>query len=187
MAGAGAAGAQSPTPGARSTAADRYCDLVDRLNSRLGRALALSIFIVTAVVIYEVFVRGAIGQATSWANETTIYLSACAYLLSGGYAMAHRRHVRIDLVYDRLAPRTRARLDLFTFTFFFIYVGALIWVGTTLAWGSFLEGEGTGTPWNPRIWPVKFAIPLAGLLLLLQGVSNLLRDLGVARSESQAS
>ena len=184
---AGAGGAQTPAPPARSGVADRYCDLVDRLNSWLGRALALSIFIVTAVVIYEVVARGVFGNATTWANETTIYLSACAYLLSGGYALAHRRHVRIDLLYERLVPRTRARLDLFTFIFFFIYVGALIWVGTTLAWGSFLEGEGTGTPWNPRIWPVKFAIPLAGLLLLLQGVSNLLRDLGAARPECRAS
>ena len=63
--------------------------------------------------------------------------------------------------------------------FFFIYVGALIWVGTQMAWGSFLQSEGTGTPWNPPIWPVKMAIPIAGLLLLLQGIVNLLRDLGV--------
>ena len=95
--------------------------------------------------------------------------------------------MRIDLIYDRLAKGARARLDLFTFLFFFIYVGALMWVGTTLAWGSFLEGEGTGTPWNPRIWPVKFAIPIAALLLLLQGAANLLRDMGIARSESRAS
>jgi TRAP-type mannitol/chloroaromatic compound transport system permease small subunit len=167
--------------------ADHFCDGVDGLNSWLGRGLALSIFVVTLVVLYEVVSRGVFGQATTWANETTIYLSACAYLLSGGYALAHRRHVRIDLLYDRLAPATRVKLDVFTFLFFFIYVGALIWVGTTLAWGSFLEAEGTGTPWNPRIWPVKFAIPFAGLLLLLQGVSNLLRDLGMARTQTRTS
>ena len=179
--------AQGNVPPARSSLVDRFCDLVDRLNCGLGRALALSIFVVTLVVLYEVISRGMFGAATTWANETTIYLSACAYLLSGGYALAHRRHVRIDLIYDRLAKGTRARLDLFTFLFFFIYVGALMWVGTTLAWGSFLEGEGTGTPWNPRIWPVKFAIPIAALLLLLQGAANLLRDMGIARSESRAS
>ena len=123
----------------------------------------------------------------TWANETTIYLSACAYLLSGGYALAHRRHVRIDLIYDRLSPRTRARLDLFTFLFFLIYVGALIWVGTHDGLELVPEAEGTGTPWNPRIWPVKFAIPLAGLLLLLQGIANLLRDLGGAARTSRAT
>lgn len=175
-------------PGAASAAAaDRFCDAVDRINSWVGKGFALTIFIVTGVILIEIFARGVVGQATSWANETTIYLSACAYLVSGGYALAHRRHVRIDLLYDRLSVTARARLDLFTFVFFFMYVGALIWVGSTLAWGSFLEGEGTGTPWNPRIWPVKFAIPIAGVLLLLQGIANLLRDLGVARRESRAN
>lgn len=167
--------------------ADRFCDTVDCLNSWIGRFFALSIFVVVIAVLYEVFARGMFGQATLWANETTIYLSAAAYVIGGGYALAHRRHVRIDVIYERLSPRTRAKLDLFTFVFFFIYVGALIWVGSTLAWGSFLQGEGTGTPWNPRIWPVKFAIPIAGVLLLLQGISNLLRDLGIARPDSRAS
>ena len=163
--------------GGRSPLADRFCDSIDRLNSWVGRFFALSIFVVVLAVLYEVFARSAFGQATIWSNETTIYLSAAAYVIGGGYALAHRRHVRIDVIFDRLSPSTRAKLDLFTFIFFFIYVGALIWVGGTLAWTSFLQGEGTGTPWNPRIWPVKFAIPIAGVLLLLQGISNLLRDL----------
>jgi TRAP-type mannitol/chloroaromatic compound transport system permease small subunit len=173
--------------GGRSPLADRFCDTVDRINSWVGRFFALSIFVVVLAVLYEVFARTTFGQATIWSNETTIYLSAAAYVIGGGYALAHRRHVRIDVIFNRLSPGTRAKLDLFTFIFFFIYVGALIWVGSTLAWTSFLQGEGTGTPWNPRIWPVKFAIPVAGVLLLLQGISNLLRDLGIARPESRAS
>jgi len=183
----GERGGGEAAPPVPPRAADRFCDAIDRINSWIGKGFALTIFIVTGVILVEVFARGVLGQATTWANETTIYLSACAYLVSGGYALAHRRHVRIDLIYDQLSARTRARLDLFTFLFFCLYVGALIWVGSTLAWSSFLEGEGTGTPWNPRIWPVKFAIPLAGLLLLLQGIANLLRDLGVARPESRAT
>ena len=182
-----AAGAQDDLPPVGLSFADHYCNLVDRLNTWVGRGCALSIFAVVFAVLYEVIARGVFGQATIWANETTIYLSAVAYLVSGGYALAHRRHVRIDVLYERLAPRTRAKLDFFTFAFFVIYMGALVWVGSTLAWGSFLEAEGTGTPWNPRIWPVKFAIPLAGLLLLLQGIANLLRDLGVALAQSRAS
>lgn len=173
--------------GERRSLADGFCDTVDRLNSWVGRFFALSIFVVVIAVLYEVFARTMFGQATIWSNETTIYLSAAAYVIGGGYALAHRRHVRIDVIFDRLSPSTRAKLDLFTFVFFFIYVGALIWVGSTLAWTSFLQGEGTGTPWNPRIWPVKFAIPLAGVLLLLQGISNLMRDLGIARAQSRAS
>ena len=186
MPGSQPSGAHAGAPRARHPFADRFCDLVDLTNTWVGRLCAWSIFFVTAAIVYEVVSRGAFGLATIWANETTIYLSACAYLLGGGYALAHRRHVRIDLLYDRLSPATRVRLDVFTFLFFLIYVGALVWVGTTLAWSSFQQGEGTGTPWNPPIWPVKFAIPLAGVLLLLQGIANLLRDTGIAGSRSRA-
>lgn len=181
------AGGREGRPPARAPLADRFCDAVDRINSRVGRFWALAIFAITLAVLYEVVSRGAFGQGTLWSNETTIYLSALAYLIGGGYALAHRRHVRIDLIYERLSPRARAILDLFTFVFFLLYAGALIWVGTTMGWTSFQQGEGTGTPWNPPIWPVKFAIPVAAVLLLLQGIANLLRDTGVARPESRAS
>lgn len=170
-------------PAPRQSAADRFCDAVDALNGWIGVGLGFSICIVTFAVVYEVAVRSALNQPTSWANETTVYLSAVAYLLAGGYALLHRRHVRIDVVYAALSPRTQARLDLFTFVFFLLYVGTLIWVGGQMGWQSFQQNETTGTPWNPYIWPVKLAIPAAGLLLLLQGIANLLRDLGIAAAK----
>jgi TRAP-type mannitol/chloroaromatic compound transport system permease small subunit len=179
-------GAAEPPPAADSSV-DRFCDAVDRVNTWVGRLSALAIFGVTFAVLYEIVARGVFASATLWSNETTVYLSAIAYLIGGGYALALRRHVRIDLVYVTLSPRTRAVLDCLTFVFFVLYVGALVWVGFTIGWTSFQQGEGTGTPWNPPIWPVKLAIPLAGLLLLLQGIVNLLRDIGIARPVSRAS
>ena len=82
------------------------------------------------------------------------------------------------MLYAALSPRARARLDAFTFVFFVAYMLTLIWFGGSDAWNSFSIGETTSTPWNPVIWPVKAAIPAAGVLLLLQGFSNLFRDLG---------
>ena len=102
------------------------------------------------------------------------------YLLVGGYALLHRRHVRIDLLMGMISPRAARILDLVTLPFLVVYALALIIAGCDLAWASFLQSEGTGSPWNPRIWPVKMCIPLAGLLLLLQAFSNLFRDLGMA-------
>ncbi len=156
-----------------------FCAAVDRLNTWVARFWGASILFVTFAILYEVVARGLFGQATIWANETTVYLSAVAYLLGGGYALLRRGHVRIDLIYGALPPTLRLIADVASFVFFALYVGALVWVGTQMAWGSFLQSEGTGTPWNPPIWPVKMAIPIAGLLLLLQGIVNLLRDLGV--------
>jgi TRAP-type mannitol/chloroaromatic compound transport system permease small subunit len=160
----------------------RFCDGVDRVNEWVGVLIGLTVVVVTLAVIYEVVARTAFSKPTLWSNETTIYLSAMTYLIAGGYALRHRRHVRIDVIYERRSPKAQARLDLVTFIFFLGYAGTLLWVGFEMAWDSFLQRETTATPWDPPIWPVKMAIPLAGLLLLLQGVANLLRDLGLAPS-----
>ncbi len=164
----------------------RFCDAVDRVNEWVGVVFGLSVIVVTGAVIYEVVARTAFGKPTLWSNETTIYLSAMTYLIAGGYALRHRRHVRIDVIYERRSAKTQTRLDLVTFIFFVGYAGTLLWVGADMAWDSFLQRETTATPWDPPIWPVKAAIPFAGLLLLLQGIANLLRDLGLApRAETQ--
>ncbi len=169
-------------PGSRGPLA-RFCAAIDRLNKWSGLFWGFTVVAVTLAVLYEVIARTTFGAPTQWGNETTIYLSAMAYLLAGGYALLHRRHVRIDVLYERLAPRTRARLDAFTFLFFVAYVVTLIWAGGTDAWNSFQIGETTSTPWNPPIWPVKMAIPLAGVLLLLQGFANLVRDMGWVQTD----
>jgi TRAP-type mannitol/chloroaromatic compound transport system permease small subunit len=173
--------------GAPRSFALRFCDAIDAVNEWVGRVWGVTILAVSFAVIYEVVARGVFGSATLWSNETTIYLSAMAYLVAGGYALRHRRHVRIDVVYQMFSPRTRARVDLATFVFFLIYAGTLAWVGGQMAWTSFLQGETTGSPWNPPIWPVKTAIAVAGLLLLLQGIANLLREFGVDGGDDVAA
>jgi TRAP-type mannitol/chloroaromatic compound transport system permease small subunit len=165
--------------------AARFCSAIDALNEWVGRLAGLTVLAVTLAVIYEVVSRGLFDQGTLWSNETTVYLSATAYLIAGGYALLYQRHVRIDVVYQLFSPRARARVDLVTFVFFLIYAGALTWVGSQMAWTSFMQGETTGSPWNPPIWPVKMAIPLAGLLLLLQGIANLLREFAAARVRAE--
>ena len=175
-------GSDDAAAGPASSVLARACDLVDRINEWSGLFWGFTIVFVTLAVLYEVVARTLFGAPTEWGNETTIYLSAMAYLLAGGYALLHRRHVRIDVLYEALSKRTQVRLDAFTFLFFLAYVLTLIWVGGADAWNSFQIGETTSTPWNPPIWPVKLAIPAAGVLLLLQGIANLLRDLGWVRS-----
>lgn len=157
-----------------------YCRAVDRLNEGVGWLLGPMIVFVSAAIVYEVVSRGVFNVATTWVSETSVYGSAAVYLLAGGYALLHRRHVRIDLVLGALSPRLAQVLDLVVLPFLLVYLGALVVVGGEMAWTSFVQGEGTGTPWNPRIWPVKACIPLAGLLLMLQAFSNLFRDLGLA-------
>jgi TRAP-type mannitol/chloroaromatic compound transport system permease small subunit len=178
---------EEPVETRRGSELARFCAVIDRINTWVARFWGASIIFVTIAILYEVVARGWFEQATIWANETTVYLSAVAYLLGGGYALLRRGHVRIDLIYGTLPPGPKRIADVLGFIFFSLYVVALVWVGTQMAWGSFLQSEGTGTPWNPPIWPVKMAIPVAGVLLLLQGIVNLLRDLGIVAEAELAT
>lgn len=173
----GAAGGQPRRP-LPSSGLARLFARVDQINQWVGTAWALTVVIVTAAVCYEVLMRTLFGRPTVWSNEVTIYVSACAYLLAGGYAMLHRQHVRIDVLYIAVSRANQRRLDVATFVFFVAYCLTLIYVGGWQAWDALAIWETTGTPWNPPIWPVKLAIPVSGVLLLAQGTVNLLRDLG---------
>lgn len=154
----------------------RFCDTIDRINEVLGRVLGASIAFVSAAIVYEILSRVMLGMGTIWVSEGTVYLASSVYLLAGGYAMLHRRHVRIDMIFGLLSPRAVRALDLIALPFIIGYALTLVIVGGQFAWTSFLQSEGTGTPWNPPIWPVKACIPVAGVLLILQAISNTLRD-----------
>jgi TRAP-type mannitol/chloroaromatic compound transport system permease small subunit len=177
--GALGAGRAAPPPGPEGAIA-RFCSGVDRLNEAVGWLLGPFIIFIAAAICYEVVSRGVLNLGTVWVAETAVYGSSAVYLLAGGYALLHRRHVRIDLLLGALSPRLTQWLELAMFPFLVLYAGSLLLVGWQLGWTSFEQSEGTGTPWNPAIWPIKLCIPLAGLLLLLQAFSNLFRDLGLA-------
>ncbi len=158
------------------------CDRIDALNEGVGWLLGPVIVFVSLSIMYEVVSRGGFNVATVWVNEGTVYASAAAYLLAGGYAALHRRHVRIDALFGYLSERTKKRLDLIALPFLIGYALTLVVIGGQMAFTSFLQGETTGTPWNPPIWPLKACIPLAGVLLLLQILANTLRDIGVVET-----
>lgn len=161
----------------------RLVAVIDAVNEWIGRVVGFQIVLIVGVVMYEVVLRSLFQRPTLWANETMIYVTAMAYLLAGGYALRHRRHVIVDVVYQRLPPRVRNGLDRLTFVFFVLYMVTLIWIGWQFAWDSVKLRETAGTPWDPPIYPVKLAIPVAGLLVLLQGVANLGREWAGGREE----
>jgi TRAP-type mannitol/chloroaromatic compound transport system permease small subunit len=164
-----------------------FCRHVDRLNEGVCWLFGPVIVFVAAAILYEIILRGAFNVGTIWVSETSVYGTAAVYMLAGGYALLHRRHVRIDLVLSSLAPRLGRQLDVIVLPFLIFYLGVLIVVGGNMAWTSFLQGEGTGTPWNPPIWTIKACIPISGVLLLIQTFSNLFRDLGLAPAPTPTS
>jgi TRAP-type mannitol/chloroaromatic compound transport system permease small subunit len=93
----------------------RLCRAIDLLNTWVARFFGATILVVTFAILYEVVARGVFNRPTIWANETSIYLSAAAYLLGGGYGLLRLGHVRIDLVYGVLSPGPRRVADIVGF------------------------------------------------------------------------
>jgi len=154
-----------------------FLSKIDAISIWSGNIVSAINPIVVVLVVYEIIRRFVFNAPTIWANEATVYLSALAYLLGGAYSHYYKAHVRVDILYLKFSPRARAILDVMTFFFTFVYLGSLIWVGSTYASDSIKVLEKTGSPWNPPIYPLKIAIPLGAALLLLQSIANFVRDL----------
>lgn len=153
---------------------------VTRLNDFIGRWVALLIFAMFAFLLLEVGFRYLFNSPTVWTNELTQMLFGIYAVMSGGYIMAHRGHVNVDLLHSHLRPRKRAFLDIVTSLVFFIFTLALLWFGIDMAQESMSSWETSYSAWNPPIWPVKLAIPIGTALLVLQGLVKLLEDIAVA-------
>jgi len=153
---------------------------ITRLNDMIGRWISLLVIVMFVLLLIEVFFRYVMGAPTIWANELTQLLFGFYSVMAGGYIMAHRGHVNVDILYASLSVRTRAILDVFTSFLFFIFMATVLYFGSSMAWESASGMETSFSAWNPPIWPIKLAIPVGAFLLLLQGIVKLLQDIAVA-------
>ena len=153
---------------------------VTKLNEWVGRILAYLIIPIFIFILIEVFLRYLFNAPTVWTNELTQMLFGAYTVLSGGYILAHRGHVNVDILHSMLPVKMRAIVDIFTSLLFFIFVMAFGWFGYEMAKESIETWETSYSAWNPPIWPVKLAIPLGAGLLFLQGVVKLLQDIAIA-------
>ena len=152
---------------------------IDLLNKSVGHAFAWCIVILTLGVSYEVFVRYVLRDPTSWAFDLSYILYGALFIMSGAYTLSRGGHVRADVFSRTWRPRTQASLELVLyFLFFFPGVLALVIAGWGYGHESFAIREvSVNSPVGVPIWPLKMLIPAAGVLLTLQGISEVLRCL----------
>jgi TRAP-type mannitol/chloroaromatic compound transport system permease small subunit len=154
-----------------------HLNTIERINERLGRIISFLIFPLIGIVMFEVVMRYLFNRPTIWVNETSEFLWAIYFLLGGAYTLYHNGHVRVDIVYDRLSERTRAVLDIVIFIFFLLYMSIFLWKGAEMAWESTMLLERSQSVWMPYIFPVMIFVPIAALLMILQGTVNFVRTL----------
>ncbi len=165
----------------------RVFNAVDFLNDRLGRILSLGILLIFGLLILEVALRYLFNSPTVWANELTQMIFGAYVVLSGGHLLWCGGHVNVDILYSRLAPRTKALMDVLTSSVFFAFCLMLLYYGGSLALESLGRWEHSQSPWNPPLYPVKLTIPLGALLVLMQGTAKLLRDILILAGKKEPS
>ncbi|MGQ9694261.1 MAG: TRAP transporter small permease subunit [Thermodesulfobacteriota bacterium] len=146
---------------------------VDKLSEWTGKVTSYLVLLLTGTISYEVICRYALNAPTLWAQEVSTYIYGSFFMLGGAYVMLKDGHVRVDIFYSRLSTRGKAIIDLISFPiFFFLFIGILVWEGSKMAIWSWSIWEHTQSPWSPPIYPLKTVIPVAALLLLIQGLKR---------------
>ena len=157
--------------------------LVDRASTWLGKIFAWSIVLLTLVITYEVFSRYVLNSPHDWALDVQIMCYGTLFMTAGAYTLSKNGHVRGDVLYGFFMPRTQATLDLILYILFFLPgIVALTWAGWIFASESAAIRESTFSATPLPVYPFKFVIPIAGGMLLLQGLVEIARCIQCIRT-----
>jgi TRAP-type mannitol/chloroaromatic compound transport system permease small subunit len=155
----------------------RFLYAIDGISTWVGKLAAWLIVALMTVVCVEVFKRYFLNAPTAWIFDAENMLYGTLFMLAGAYTLAQNAHVRGDFLYSSMRPRTQASLDLFLYVVFFIPgIAALIYAGYHYAADSWHINEHSNvTADGPPVYPFKTVIPIAGAMVMLQGVAEIVR------------
>ena len=150
---------------------------VDKVSTWLGHTFSWLLVALTFLIAWEVFSRYVLSNPHPWAFDVMMMMYGSVFMMAGAYTLSQNGHVRGDVLYGFFPPRLQAGLDLLLYFLFFIPgVFALAWAGYAYAGESWAIKEISNiTSDGPPIYPFKAIIPLAGTMLLIQGVVEILR------------
>jgi TRAP-type mannitol/chloroaromatic compound transport system permease small subunit len=158
--------------------------VIDTFTDLTGSIFAwLSVPLVGAVA-FEVFARYLFNAPTIWSFDLTYMLYGALFMLGCAYALHKGAHIRTDFFWDSFSPRTRGLIDSISYiVFFFPSFTVLMFISWHEAEYAFRINEMSDqTPWRPILWPFKGVVPIACLLLMVQGLSELLKSFYMART-----
>lgn len=159
-----------------------YVRWVDAANRRVGRAAMYGFFLMIAVLLWS-SVSKAFFVPSLWTLEVAQFLMVGYYLLGGPYSLQLGTHVRMDLLYGGWRKRTKAWVDCVTLLFLLFFLGVLLYGGISSTTYAIEYGERSYSAWRPYMAPIKVVMCVAILLMLLQTVSILIRNVAHLRGE----
>lgn len=162
----------------------KFSNLVDSLNNLVGRWASWLTLVAVLVSSGNATVRYLFDNSSNAWLELQWYLFSAVVLLCGGYALLHHQHVRIDVIYSRFARRTQLYVDVFGTVFFLLPMAILIMY---LSWpvftNAFVHHEMSSNAGGLIIWPARLLVPVGFFLLVLQGISELIKRVAILQGK----
>jgi TRAP-type mannitol/chloroaromatic compound transport system permease small subunit len=150
---------------------------IDRFSTAIGQAFAWLIVGLTALITWEVLSRKLFSSSHPWTFDAQMMMYGVLFMMAGAYTLAKNGHVRGDVLYGFFPPRLQAAIDLVLYVFFFLPgAAAMVYAGYVYAAESWaIREHSTITVDGPPLYPFKAFIPIAGALILLQGMVEIVR------------
>lgn len=150
---------------------------IDKITGGAGLVAAWLVIPLILVGCYEVYARHILGAPTVWTYEIGYMLTGAHFLIGGALTLRDGDHIRIDVLYSRFQPRTKALID--SLGYLLIVVPVAFWLSYELwfyAMDAIQSGERSGeSSWNPVIWPFRVVFVFGWVLLALQAISELIK------------
>ncbi len=153
----------------------KYVRIVDAVNYRVGRVVMYGVFVMAAILLWS-SVSKTFFLPSLWTLEMAQFAMVAYYILGGPYSIQLGSNVRMDLFYGDWTLRRKAWFDVFTVLFLIFYLGVLLYGGISSTAYAFEYGERSYSSWRPYMWPIKTLMCTGLSLMLLQAVSELLKD-----------
>ena len=164
-----------------------YTRFVDRVTSGLGRFISWMALLMVLIGAYNAIARYlgrfiGVNLSSNLYLELQWYLFSLIFLLGAGFALKENAHVRVDVIYGRLRTRARATINVIGSVLMLIPFSIFVlWVSWPSIRNSWAVREASPDPGGLPRYPLKAVIIVAFVLLLAQGVSELLKDLAIVR------
>ncbi|TXI73931.1 MAG: TRAP transporter small permease subunit [Limnohabitans sp.] len=156
----------------------KFSNAIDRMSGWIGKYVIWLILASTLISAINAVVRKVFNNSSNAFLEIQWYLFAASFLIGAGYTLLNNEHVKIDVVSGKFSKRTQIKIDVFGFVAFLIPVClAVLWYGTPFFYKALISGEVSSNAGGLIRWPVYAMIPLGFSLLLLQGISELIKRL----------
>ena len=160
----------------------RYVRWIDRINRWIGRIVMYGIFVMMGILLWS-SVSKTFFLPSLWTLEMAQFAMVAYYILGGPYSIQMGSNVRMDLLYGEWTDKRKAWTDAFTVLFLITYLGVLLYGGYDSLSYSLQYGERSPTAWRPYLWPIKTIMCIGIVLMLLQALSELFKDILRIRGE----